>query len=228
MNRMRVAVLISGRGSNMKALIDAAANPDYPAAIVLVIASVVSAEGLTIAEAAGVPTLTIDRKSFGKGPDSKRKFEAALSAALKKARAELVCLAGFMRLLSAEFVAEWRSRLVNIHPSLLPAFKGLDVHADMLRAGVKIAGCTVHFVSAEMDAGPIIGQAAVPVLAGDTPESLALRILAAEHRLYPECLRLVATGRARLTADGIVEIGSSADGVLVNPPDELPNSRQQP
>ena len=218
MSRMRVAVLISGRGSNMKALIDAAKDDAYPAKIVLVISDAPGAGGLAVAAAANVATLTIDRKSFGKGDSGKHAFEEALSAALKAAGAELVCLAGFMRLLGAGFVAEWRGRLINIHPSLLPAFKGLDVHAKMLRAGVKIAGCTVHYVSAEMDAGPIIGQAAVPVLSGDTPDSLAARILEQEHRLYKECVRLVAAGQAHLRADGIVELaGARATGALSNP-----------
>lgn len=218
MTKMRVAVLISGRGSNMKSLIEAATLPGYPAEIALVVSNAPNAGGLAIAEAAGVATLTIDHKSFGKGAEGKRKFERALSSALKDARAELVCLAGFMRLLSADFVNEWHGRLINIHPSLLPAFRGLDVHAEMLRAGVRIAGCTVHFVSAEMDAGPIIGQAAVPVLSGDTPETLAARILEQEHKLYPECVRRIAAGEARLRENGVVELGGApASGALANP-----------
>ncbi len=218
MKKTRVAVLISGRGSNMKALIDAATAPEYPAEIALVISNVPDAGGLGAAEAAGVATLTIDHGSFGKGADGKRKFEAALTEALKASGADLICLAGFMRLLSAEFVNLWFGRLINIHPSLLPAFKGLDVHAEMLRAGVKIAGCTVHFVSAEMDAGPIIGQAAVPVLSGDTPETLAARILEQEHRLYPECVKGIASGTIRLEPDSIVSLsGAPASGALINP-----------
>jgi len=218
MTKLRVAVLISGRGSNMKALIDAAKDNAYPAEIVLVVSNAPGAGGLAVAAAAGVPTRTIDRRGFGKGGNGKLAFEEALSAALKDARADLVCLAGFMRLLGAGFVSEWRGRLINIHPSLLPAFKGLDVHAEMLRAGVKIAGCTVHYVSAEMDAGPIIGQSAAPVLPGDTAESLAARILEQEHRLYPECVRLIAIGQAHLRADGIVELkGVTATGALRNP-----------
>jgi phosphoribosylglycinamide formyltransferase-1 len=202
----------------MKALINAAKDDAYPAEIVLVVSNVPGADGLAVAAAAGVATRTIDRKSFGKGDSGKHDFEEALGAALKDARAELVCLAGFMRLLGAGFVAEWQGRLINIHPSLLPAFKGLDVHAEMLRAGVKIAGCTVHYVSAEMDAGPIIGQAAVPVLSGDTPDSLAARILEQEHCLYKECVRLIAAGQAHLRADGIVELaGDGATGALRNP-----------
>lgn len=219
MTKLRVGVLISGRGSNMKALIDAAATAGFPAEIALVISNVPDASGLAIAAAAGVATLAVDHRTFGKGADGKRKFEAALSASLNKADIGLVCLAGFMRLLSATFVEEWRGRLINIHPSLLPSFKGLDVHAAMLAAGVKIAGCTVHYVSAEMDAGPIIGQAAVPVYATDTAPSLAARILEQEHRLYPECVRRIASGEARLAADGLVALsGASASGVLLNPP----------
>lgn len=218
MTRTRVAALISGRGSNMKALIEAARAPGYPAEIVLVISNVPGAGGLAVAEAAGIETLTLDHKSFGRGADGKRKFEAAITKALKNAGAELVCLAGFMRLLSADFVSEWPGRLINIHPSLLPAFKGLDVHAEMLRAGVKVAGCTVHYVSAEMDAGPIIGQAAVPVLSGDTPESLAARILDQEHRLYPECVRRIASGEIHLDANGLVAIGGEQpSGAIANP-----------
>ena len=218
MTKLRVAVLISGRGSNMTALINAAKAADFPAEIALVISNVPGAGGLDAAAKAGVATLTLDHRSFGKGADGKRKFESALSEKLKDERIELICLAGFMRLVSAAFVDEWAGRLVNIHPSLLPAFKGLDVHAEMLRAGVKIAGCTVHYVSAEMDAGPIIGQAAVPVLAGDTPETLAARILEQEHKLYPECVRKIAKGEVRLNADGVAVLGGApATGALANP-----------
>ncbi len=219
MKRLRVAVLISGRGSNMSALIDAATSPDYPAEIALVVSNVADAAGLVRASAAGVATKTIDHRSFGKGAEGKRAFETALDAALMDARIDLVCLAGFMRLLSADFTARWQGRVVNIHPSLLPAFKGLGVHAAMLRAGVKIAGCTVHYVSAEMDAGPIVGQAAVPVLAGDTPETLAARILEQEHRLYPECVRRIALGQATIGAGGgVLLAGDRAIGALLNPP----------
>ena len=218
MKKLRVGVLISGRGSNMKALIDAAKAADFPAEIALVISNVPGAAGLATAAAARVATLTLDRKSFGKGADGKGKFEQALTARLNDAGIELVCLAGFMRLLSADFVNDWAGRLVNIHPSLLPAFKGLDVHTEMLRAGVKIAGCTVHFVSAKMDAGPIIGQAAVPVLSGDTPDMLAARILEQEHKLYPECVRRIALGEVRLGADGVAVLsGAQASGALRNP-----------
>lgn len=218
MSKLRVAVLVSGRGSNLKALIDAAARDDYPARIVLVISNVPGAGGLEIADTAGVPSEVIDHKVFGPGAAGKEKFEAALSATLKDAGAELICLAGFMRLFSASFVDEWFGRIINIHPSLLPAFKGLDVHAAMLKAGVKIAGCTVHFVSSEMDAGPIIGQAAVPVAASDTPQSLAARILQQEHRLYPECVRMIASGAITLSADGRATFaGLERSDALLNP-----------
>ncbi len=182
----------------MQALIEAAKAPDYPAEIVGVISNVPAAGGLAIAAAEGIPAHTIDQASFGKGKDARRAFEAVLGDALNASEAELVCLAGFMRLLSPVFVECWQSRLINIHPSLLPAFKGLNVHAEMLRAGVKIAGCTVHFVSAEMDAGHIIGQARVPVLESDTPATLAARILKEEHRLYPDCVRRIAMGEVAL------------------------------
>lgn len=219
MARLKVGVLISGRGSNMQALIEAAWLPDYPAEIVMVISNVADAEGLQHARAAGIPTATIDHKRFGKGPDGKGRFEAELHQALEGTGVGLVCLAGFMRLLSPAFVARWQGRLVNIHPSLLPAFKGLDVHAEMLRAGVKIAGCTVHYVSAEMDAGPIIGQAAVLVLSGDTPATLAARILKEEHRLYPECVRRIALGQASIGANGVVSLKEEVAGpALLNPP----------
>lgn len=217
MARLKVGVLISGRGSNMQALIDAAGAPDFPAEIVLVVSNEPAAAGLARAHDAGVATLAVDHRSFGTGREGKRAFEAALHAAFESAGVNLICLAGFMRILSPEFVARWQGRLINIHPSLLPAFKGLGVHAAMLRAGVKIAGCTVHYVSAEMDAGPVIGQAAVPVLASDTPESLAARILAEEHRLYPECVRRIALGQAPLGADGVVRLTGGAEGALLNP-----------
>ncbi len=224
MKKMRVAILISGRGSNMKSLIDAAAEPAFPAEIALVISNNPEAAGLLTAGNAGIPAATIDHRPFGHGESGRRAFEAALDTALGDAGADLVCLAGFMRLLTADFAERWTGRLLNIHPSLLPAFRGLDVHARMIEAGVKIAGCTVHFVSADTDAGPIIGQAAVPVNQGDTPEGLAKRILAEEHRLYPECVRRIAAGEIRLNARGLAEIGGAeAKGALLNPePAQLP------
>ncbi len=188
----RVGVLISGRGSNLQALLDACGDPTYPAKIVLVISNQPDAPGLARATRAGVPSRTIARRDY---PD-RAACDATMTAALEAAEVELVCLAGFMRLLSEAFVDHWRDRMINIHPSLLPRFPGLDTHARALEAGVERHGCTVHFVRFEMDSGPIIGQTEVPVLAGDDAETLAARVLEAEHRLYPHCLRLVAEGRA--------------------------------
>jgi formyltetrahydrofolate-dependent phosphoribosylglycinamide formyltransferase len=201
MARKRVAILISGRGSNMAALIAAAKAADYAAEIALVIASRPDAAGLTIAASAGIPTATVAARAFA----DKASFEAAIDRELAAAGIELICLAGFMRVLSAAFVARWHDRIINIHPSLLPAFPGLDTHARAIAAGVTQHGCTVHFVRAGVDDGPIIAQAVVPVLASDTPEELAARVLAEEHRLYPEALALVASGRARVV-DGRVVI----------------------
>jgi phosphoribosylglycinamide formyltransferase-1 len=195
MSRKRVAVLISGRGSNMAALIDAAKGKNYPAEIVLVVSNVPDAGGLDFAGAAGIATEIVDHTTFGK---DRVAFERALQAALTDHRIELVCLAGFMRLLSADFVNRWPERLINIHPALLPAFKGLDTHKRALEANAKKHGATVHFVVAEMDSGPIIAQGAVAVHAKDTEQSLAARVLAIEHRIYPLALKLVAEGRVRV------------------------------
>lgn len=193
MARLKCAVLISGRGSNLKSLIDACADPQFPAEVVLVISNVPEAGGLAHAEAAKIPALTIDHKTFA----DREAFEARLTEALTGAGAELVCLAGFMRLLTPGFVARWQGRLINIHPSLLPAYPGLDTHARAIADGAKEAGCTVHHVAAEMDAGPIILQARVRILPGDTPDSLAARVLNQEHRIYPEAVRMIAEGRTR-------------------------------
>jgi phosphoribosylglycinamide formyltransferase-1 len=195
MARKRVALLISGRGSNMLALIEAAKADDYPARIELVISNRPNAAGLAKAAAAGIATVTIDHRAFG---EDRQGFDAALQAELDVHRIDLVCLAGFMRLLTPALVARWRGRMLNIHPSLLPSFKGLHTHAAALRAGVRIHGATVHFVTADLDSGPIICQGAVPVRDGDTETSLAARVLDVEHRLYPEALRLVAEGRVRI------------------------------
>jgi phosphoribosylglycinamide formyltransferase-1 len=195
MARLRLAVLISGRGSNLQALIDACAAPDYPAEIVLVVSNKADATGLFRAAKAGIPHRTISHRE----PD----FEGKLDAALRAERAELVCLAGFMRVLSADFVARWPDRIVNIHPSLLPAFPGLDTHRRALAAGATAAGCTVHFVRAAVDAGPIILQAAVPVLSGDDEAHLAARVLAEEHRIYPEAVRLIAEGRVTVRGERV-------------------------
>ena len=180
-----VAILISGRGSNMRALIEAAASPDYPARITSVISNRPDAAGLAHARAEGIDTAVIDHKAFA----SREAFEQVLHDKLCAAGAEVICNAGFMRLLTPGFVRRWQGHQLNIHPSLLPAFKGLHTHERVLAAGVRITGCTVHIVSEEMDAGPILAQAAVPVLEGDTPEQLAARVLTAEHRLYPATLR---------------------------------------
>ena len=192
MARLKAGVLISGRGSNLQALLDACADPAFPAEIALVISNVAGAQGLDHAKAAGVPTLVIDHKGF---PD-RESFDAKMDEALRAAGVELVCLAGFMRLLSTGFVEGWRGKMINIHPSLLPAFKGLHTHAQALAAGVAEHGCTVHWVTPALDDGPAILQGKVPVLAGDTEESLAARVLEIEHRIYPEALRLIAEKRA--------------------------------
>ena len=195
MARKRVAILISGRGSNMVALIEAAKDLRYPAGIVLVVSNDPTAEGLKRAAASGIRTSVIDHKKFGKDREA---FERALQDELAAHKIELVCLAGFMRLLTPWFVRQWDGRLLNIHPALLPAFKGLDTHARALEAGAKEHGATVHFVVPEMDSGPIVAQAAVPVRDGDTEATLAARVLEVEHRIYPEALRLVAEGRVRI------------------------------
>ena len=195
MARKRVAVLISGRGSNMVALIEAAKDPAYPAEIVVVVANDPAAKGLERAAAASIPTRVVDHRQFGRDREA---FERELQRVLGEFEAELVCLAGFMRLLTPWFVRQWEGRMLNIHPALLPAFKGLDTHARALAAGVEHHGATVHFVVPEMDAGPIILQGSVPVIAGDTAAALAARVLEVEHRIYPQALRLVAEGRVRI------------------------------
>jgi len=213
--KRRVAILISGRGSNMAALIGAAAAPEFPADIAVVISNRGDAPGLEKAQAAGVATLVVESRPFGK---DRVAFEAALQAALDQHGVDLICLGGFMRLFTAEFVQRWYGRMLNIHPSLLPSFPGLDPHGQALRAGVKISGATVHFVIPETDAGPILMQGAVTVADGDTAETLSERILQVEHRIYPEALRLVATGQIRL--DGEIcrtAVGSAAGQFLISP-----------
>jgi len=195
MTRKRVAVLISGRGSNMTALIEAAKDKNFPAEIVLVVSNRPDAGGLTSARNAGIATGVVDHALYGK---DRAAFEGTLQHLLKEYRIDIVCLAGFMRLLTAPFVRQWDGRMLNIHPALLPAFKGLDTHRRALEAGVTEHGATVHFVVPDMDSGPIIAQAAVPVLAGDSEADLAARVLAVEHRIYPQALRLVAEGRVRI------------------------------
>ncbi len=194
--KRRVGILISGRGSNMASLLDAAQAADYPAEIAIVVSNRPGAGGLARAEAAGIPTAVVDHKRF---PD-RVSFDAAVGRALEDAGVDLICLAGFMRILTDDFVQARLGRMLNIHPSLLPLFKGLHPHRQALDAGVRIHGCTVHFVVPELDSGPIVAQAAVPVLPGDTEEALGARVLAEEHRLYPLGLELVAGGQARLVA----------------------------
>jgi phosphoribosylglycinamide formyltransferase-1 len=197
-SRLRVAILISGRGSNMLSLLDAMADPAFPARPVLVAANRPDAGGLAAAAARGVPTACVDHRPFGKDREA---FERAMSAEIDAAGAECVCLAGFMRKLTPWFVARWRDRAINIHPSLLPAFRGLDTHARALDAGVAVHGCTVHLLREDLDDGPILGQAALPVRAGEEAEALARRVLALEHRLYPACLAAWASGARRLEGD---------------------------
>ena len=213
--KRRVAILISGRGSNMSALIEAAREQDFPAEIVLVISNRADAGGLEKAAASGVPTLTIESKPFGK---DRAAFEVQLEAVLGDYRIELICLGGFMRLFTAEFVQRWYGRMLNIHPSLLPSFPGLEPQAQALRAGVKISGATVHFVIPETDAGPILMQGAVAVRDDDTPDTLAARILEVEHRIYPDALRLVAGGQIRLEGGICKTAGRGvSDDVLISP-----------
>ena len=195
MQRKRVAVLISGRGSNMAALIEAAKDKEYPAEIALVLSNTADAGGLATARAAGIATEVVDHTLFGK---DRTAFDAALQAMLVKHRIDIVCLAGFMRLLTPGFVAQWPQRMLNIHPSLLPAFKGLDTHKRALEAGAKIHGATVHFVVAELDSGPIIAQAAVAVREGDSEATLADRVLNIEHQIYPSALKLLAEGQIQI------------------------------
>lgn len=192
--KKRVGILISGRGSNMRALIEAGQEKDYPAEIVLVISNVADAGGLAFAREHGIKTEVIEHKKF----PSREIFDNAMDVALKSANVEIVALAGFMRLLSPRFVENWHGRMINIHPSLLPAYKGLHTHKRAIEAGEKFAGCTVHFVTPELDDGPTILQARVPVLPGDSEDALAARVLEQEHKIYPEALRLVAEGKAKI------------------------------
>jgi phosphoribosylglycinamide formyltransferase-1 len=198
MTRKRVAILISGRGSNMVALIAAAKAPDYPAEIALVISNRTDAAGLVPAQAEKIPTAVVDHKRYGTDREA---FERALEAELEAHRIELVCLAGFMRLLSPCLVERWRGRMLNIHPALLPALKGLDTHRRALAAGDKMHGATVHLVVPDVDSGPIVLQEAVPIVAGDTEDTLAARVLEVEHRIYPQALKLLALGRVAAVDD---------------------------
>lgn len=198
--RKRTAILISGRGSNMRSLIEAAADPHYPAEIVLVLANRPEAEGLGFAKQHGIATAAVDHKIHA----GRESFEASVQVLLELHRVELICLAGFMRLLTPSFVRVWEGRLINIHPALLPAYRGLHTHERALADGVKIHGCTVHFILPAMDEGPIIAQAAVAVLDSDTPETLGRRVLEQEHILYPAALALVASERLRISGNRVL------------------------
>ena len=212
--KLKLGVLISGRGSNLQALIDASASPDYPAEIALVISNVPDAKGLERCQQPNIATAVIDHKDF----DDPESFEAELDKTLRAQGVDLVCLAGFMRLFTDAFVKRWRDRLINIHPSLLPAFKGLNVHERAVEAGVRIAGCTVHYVRSAMDDGPIIVQAAVPVHPGDDADTLAARILGQEHRIYPLAISLIAAGRVRVAGERVLIDGVRLpEGTLINP-----------
>jgi phosphoribosylglycinamide formyltransferase-1 len=206
MSKKRVAILISGRGSNMTALIEAAKAETYPAEIALVLSNIPNAAGLERARQDGIAIAVVDHRAFGADREA---FERALDAQLQTQRIDLVCLAGFMRLLTPWFVTRWSGRLLNIHPALLPQFKGLHTHRRALDAGVAQHGATVHFVVPEMDAGPIVLQEAVPIVAGDTEDSLAARVLAVEHRIYPQALRLVAEGRVTLESAAAARAAAS-------------------
>jgi phosphoribosylglycinamide formyltransferase-1 len=203
--KTRVAILISGRGSNMRSLVDAARGKNYPAEIVLVLSNKAEAEGLAFAKERGIATAVVDHKAFS----DREAFERVLQAKLLEHGVELVCLAGFMRVLTAWFVEQWREKMLNIHPALLPSYRGLHTHERALADGVKIHGATVHFVSPEMDAGPIVAQAAAPVLDGDTAETLGARVLQLEHRIYPLALKLVAGGFTRVDGARVMVVGES-------------------
>ncbi len=219
---LQLGVLISGRGSNLQALIDACATVGFPARIALVLSNKPDAAGLGRAQAAGIPTAVVNHRDFA----DRESFERAVDEKLQESGVELLCLAGFMRVLTAWFVSCWQGRLINIHPSLLPSFPGVDTHARALAAGVRFSGCTVHYVVPDVDAGPIIVQAAVPVVAADTPDSLAARILQAEHRAYPFAVRLIAEGKVRIDGNKTAIVGE-ADAALttLNPQDGLAPAR---
>jgi phosphoribosylglycinamide formyltransferase 1 len=213
--RRRVAILISGRGSNMSALIEAARAQDFPAEIAVVVSNKPGAAGIARAREAGVPVEVVESKQFGK---DRAAFEKALQTVFDQRGVDLVCLAGFMRLFTAEFVRRWQGRMLNIHPSLLPSFPGLDPHGQALRAGVKISGATVHFVTPDTDAGPIVMQGAVTVMHDDTADTLSERILAIEHQIYPAAVRLVADMRVRIDGERCVVEGATDSGATMIAP----------
>ena len=208
----RIGILISGRGSNMAAIVTAAKDPAYPATIACVLSNRPDAKGLETAAANGIPALCVDHKDFA----SREEFEDELNRQLDALAIDFVVLAGFMRVLTERFIGHWDRKLVNIHPSLLPSYRGLHTHERALADGVKLHGCTVHFVVPELDAGPIIAQAAVPVLGGDTADSLAARVLAVENALYPRVVAGLAAGRIVLAGNRVVIDGPAADGSLIS------------
>ena len=211
---LKIAVMITGRGSNLQALIDSCAADGFSAEIALVVSNNAQAEGLGRAARAGIAALVIPHRDFAARED----FEAVIDAALAEAGVELVCLAGFMRLLTEDFVNRWRDRLINIHPSLLPAFKGINVHERVIAAGARFSGCTAHFVRPAMDDGPIIVQSALPVRPDDSAETLAARVVETEHRCYPLAVRLIAEGRVRVRNELVLIDGTRpAEGVMINP-----------
>ncbi len=214
MARQKLAVLISGRGSNLQSLIDACAVPDFPAEIALVLSNVEGVQGLERARKAKIQTSVISHRDF---PD-RESFEDAMHERILGVRPDLVCLAGFMRILTDNFIKRWSNRLINIHPSLLPAFRGLHTHERVLEAGARFGGCTIHFVRPAMDDGPIIAQAAVPVRPDDTPDTLAARVLEQEHKIYPLAVRLIAEGRVRVVGERvIIDNAKAAETAVINP-----------
>jgi phosphoribosylglycinamide formyltransferase-1 len=213
-SRLRTAILISGRGSNMDSLVAAARAPDFPAEIALVLSNRPDAPGLAKAQAAGIAVAAVDHRIYS----GREAFERSMQIVLETWRIDFICLAGFMRLLTPWFIGQWHGRMLNIHPALLPSYRGLHTHGRALADGVKIHGCTVHFVVPEMDEGPIVAQAAVPVLDGDTPETLGARVLAQEHLLYPHALRLVASGAVRVEGNRVLGARMTDDAALIAPP----------
>jgi len=211
--RLRTAILISGRGSNMDALIAAAKDPSFPAEIALVLSNRPDAPGLAKAKAAGVATAAVDHKIYA----GREEFERSVQIVLETYRIQFICLAGFMRMFTPWFVGRWRGRMLNVHPALLPSYRGLDTHERALADGVKIHGATVHFVAPEMDEGPIVAQAAVPVLDEDTPQTLAARVLMQEHLIYPMALRLVASGAVRVEGNRVLGAPTAQETALIVP-----------
>ncbi len=213
MAKLKAAILISGRGSNMGALGRATLDPDFPVEIVMVVSNKPDVEGIDLALDLGLPYRVVDQSGF----ESREEHESAITEVLKEAGAELVCLAGYMRILTNRFLDAWRGKVINIHPSLLPALRGVDTHARALEHGVRVHGCTVHFVSPELDAGPIIAQATVPVLPGDTEDALSARVLQVEHELYPKALALVAERRVRWSGSGgLNDVDVTIDDVFIS------------